>query len=149
MSMALKVYLDMCALKRPFDDQSQGRIWIETQAVMRILRAIDRNAVRGCNSAVLKDENGRNTNAARRERVARLLSRLGMQAHATEEIFSRAEQLRSYGFKDVDALHIAFAEAMGAKFFISCDDAILGFANDERVRVGIIDPVSFVEGSDI
>ena len=26
----MKVYLDMCALKRPFDDQRQGRILIET-----------------------------------------------------------------------------------------------------------------------
>jgi predicted nucleic acid-binding protein len=132
------VYLDLCALKRPFDDQSQGRIWIETQAVVRILRAIDRNAVRGCNSAVLEDENVRNTNAGRREKVARLLLRFG-----------RAEEVRSYGLKDVDALHVAFAEAMGAEYFISCDDAILGFANDERVRVRIIDPVSFVEGSEI
>jgi predicted nucleic acid-binding protein len=143
------VYLDLCALKRPFDDQSQGRIWIETQAVVRILRAIDRNAVRGCNSAVLEDENVRNTNAGRREKVARLLLRFGIQAHATVEIFSRAEEVRSYGLKDVDALHVAFAEAMGAEYFISCDDAILGFANDERVRVRIIDPVSFVEGSEI
>ena len=38
---------------------------------------------------------------------------------------------------------------MGAEYFISCDDAILGLAKDERVRVRIIDPVSFVEGSDI
>ena len=145
----MKVYLDMCALKRPFDNQSQGRIWIETQAVVRILRAIDRNAVRSCNSALLEDENSRNTNAARREKVARLLLRFGIQAHATAEIFGRAEQVRSYGIKDVDALHIAFAEAMGAEYFISCDDAILGFENDERLRVRIIDPVSFVEESEI
>ena len=147
--MILKVYLDMCALKRPFDDQSQGRIWIETQAVIRILRAIDRNAVQGCNSAILGDENERNTNVARREKVAWILGRFGNQALATKEIFSRADEVRSYGLKDVDALHVAFAEAMGAEYFISCDDAILGLANDERMRVRIIDPASFVEGSDV
>jgi predicted nucleic acid-binding protein len=147
--MAVRVYLDLCALKRPFDDQSQGRIWIETQAVIRILRAIDRRAVHGCNSSVLEDENGRNTNVARRERVARLLSQLGAEAQATEAIFDRAEALRSYGLKDVDALHLAFAEALGAEYFISCDDAILDFSTDKRVRVRIVDPVSYVEGSDI
>lgn len=35
----MKVYLDMCALKRPFDDQTQGRILIETMAVTRMLDA--------------------------------------------------------------------------------------------------------------
>ena len=35
----MKIYLDMCALKRPFDDQRQGRIMIETAAVTRILEA--------------------------------------------------------------------------------------------------------------
>ena len=32
--MRVRVYLDMCALKRPFDDQSDSRVWIESQAII-------------------------------------------------------------------------------------------------------------------
>ena len=33
----MKVYLDNCVLNRPFDDQGQERIRLETEAVMLIL----------------------------------------------------------------------------------------------------------------
>ena len=33
------IYLDMCCLKRPFDDQSQPRIRLETEAVLALLTA--------------------------------------------------------------------------------------------------------------
>jgi len=32
----MRLYLDMCVWKRPFDDQSDDRNWIESQAIMRI-----------------------------------------------------------------------------------------------------------------
>ena len=33
----LRVYLDMCCLKRSFDDQSQPRVRLETEAVLSLL----------------------------------------------------------------------------------------------------------------
>ena len=33
----MRVYLDVCCLNRPFDDQSQDRIKLETDAVLSIL----------------------------------------------------------------------------------------------------------------
>ena len=35
----MRVYLDMCCLKRPFDDQSQPRIHLESEAVLALLGA--------------------------------------------------------------------------------------------------------------
>ena len=52
----MKVYLDMCALKRPFDNQSQGRIWLESRAVTRVLRAFAAGAFTVCNSSALEFE---------------------------------------------------------------------------------------------
>jgi hypothetical protein len=36
----MKIYLDVCCLNRPFDDQTQDRIRLETEAVMLILGRI-------------------------------------------------------------------------------------------------------------
>ena len=36
----MTIYLDMCCLKRPFDDQTQPRIALETAAVLAILQAV-------------------------------------------------------------------------------------------------------------
>ena len=37
MSKQYKIYLDACYLNRPFDDQTQLRIYLEAQAVMTII----------------------------------------------------------------------------------------------------------------
>jgi len=34
----MKIYLDVCCLNRPFDDQTQDRIHLEAESVMTILR---------------------------------------------------------------------------------------------------------------
>ena len=47
----------MCALKRPFDDQNQSRVWIETQAVVRILEAFHQGHCAVVNSDALVYEN--------------------------------------------------------------------------------------------
>jgi len=35
------VYLDVCCLNRPFDDQTQDRIHLESEAVLLILKHIE------------------------------------------------------------------------------------------------------------
>lgn len=39
------LYLDMCCLKRPFDDQTDDRIRLETEAVILLLEKFDRGEV--------------------------------------------------------------------------------------------------------
>jgi hypothetical protein len=37
MNQAYKIYLDVCCLNRPFDQQSQARIRLETEAILEII----------------------------------------------------------------------------------------------------------------
>ena len=41
----MRIYADICTLCRPFDDQSQPRIWLETHALCVILNLIERGSV--------------------------------------------------------------------------------------------------------
>lgn len=145
----MRIYLDMCALKRPFDDQSQGRISLETHAVVRILSALNSRVVVLCNSAALEFENGLNPNPTRKERIRILLSGFGPARPASEAIFRRASELKGAGIKDIDALHLAFAESQKAEYFITCDDEILRKSNRVQMHVKMANPVGFVEDLDI
>jgi len=40
-----RLYLDVCCLNRPFDDQSQDRIRLEAEAVRVILNALPRSGL--------------------------------------------------------------------------------------------------------
>ena len=55
----MRIYLDMCCLKRPFDDQSQPRIRLETEAVLSLLAA-ESATVDFIRSAALRLENRQN-----------------------------------------------------------------------------------------
>ena len=41
----LRLYLDTCVFNRPFDDQSQPRIWLETLAFSVIMQMIEDKTV--------------------------------------------------------------------------------------------------------
>jgi hypothetical protein len=69
----VRVYLDLCCLKRPFDLQEQPIIRIQTEAVLGIL-ALPSDTVELLQSPALALENSLNPNHARREAVAHWLS---------------------------------------------------------------------------
>jgi hypothetical protein len=67
------IYLDMCCLKRPFDDQSQPRIRLETEAVLGLL-AIESDEVSFVRSPALMLENSFNPIRERASRVEQWLT---------------------------------------------------------------------------
>ena len=140
----MKLYLDMCVWKRPFDDQSDDRIWIESHAVKRILDLAHTGEARIFVSMALMLENERNPKAWRKHRVAALMASFGRPAPLTAVILARAFAIRKKGFSDMDALHLSFAENLKATCFVTCDDAILG--RKGAVKITIINPVDLLKG---
>ena len=56
----LRIYLDTSVYNRPFDDQTQPRIWFETLAFGVILQMVAADTVELVNSTVVEYENSRN-----------------------------------------------------------------------------------------
>ncbi len=54
-----KIYLDTCCLNRPFDDQTQERICLESEAVLAILSRIEKGEWEWIGSDVLVDESNK------------------------------------------------------------------------------------------
>ena len=131
----MKLYLDMCVLKRPFDDQSDSRIAVETQAVIMLMGWFDAGICAIANSEALILENAHNRNLTRRERVAEMLHMFGKPESISSKTISRSIALRTRGFHDMDALHIACAEHAGADVFVTCDDALIACAAKWQARL--------------
>ena len=110
----MKLYLDLCCLNRPFDDQSQARIALESQAVVLILEKVDRGEHTLCNSAALVVENSLSPRMKVRREIDALLGRADVWIAHDKAIDDRAGELRKLGFKELDTYHIAAAEAAGA-----------------------------------
>ena len=65
----MKIYLDNCCFNRPFDDQTQIRIKIETEAKLKIQEEVRSGNIQLVWSYVLDYENNRNPFLERKTRI--------------------------------------------------------------------------------
>ena len=76
-------------------------------------------------SAVVAFETSQNPDEVSRQYVAKVTQAANKLQLVDEPIRQRAVKLESEGFKALDALHVACAEAAGADYFITCDDRLV------------------------
>jgi predicted nucleic acid-binding protein len=137
-----KIYLDTSAYNRPFDNQTQPKIFLESQAVAIILQMIETELFQLVSSSVLEYENSRNPYPIKQEAMNRSLKMAQLRQEVNEPIQQRAEQLEHNGLKAIDALHVACAEAVGSDWFITCDKRLINRCSGLTMKV--VNPVDFV-----
>ena len=135
----------MCCLKRPFDDQSQPRIRIESEAVLALLGERDRLTFVSSPAHAL--ENRRNPVTSRAARVRAWLGEVGLTTVDRDQAEVRTAELIGVGFKPFDAFHVACAELSAAMVFVTTDDRLLARARrvGSSLRVRVTDPVALVQ----
>jgi len=137
------LYLDTCCLNRPFDNQTQPRVFLETEAVLAILGRITSGEWRLACSAVLLYEVSRIADQTRRQGIRNLLGYAEPAQPLTTGIELRAGQLCAAGFKQMDALHIASAEELKTDAFLSTDDRLVTRAQTVHLSIPVSNPIIF------
>ncbi len=137
------LYLDTCCLNRPFDNQTQSRVFLETEAVLAILARITSGEWRLACSAVLLYEVSRIADQTRRQGIGNLLGYAEPAQPLSFGIEQRAAQLCAAGFKQMDALHLASAEELKADAFLSTDDRLIGKAQTAPLSIPVSNPIIF------
>jgi len=137
----MKLYLDTSALKRPFDDQFQPRIALETEAVVTVLAMIQGREASLMTSSILEYENSRNPQMERRRWTSQVLHLAISRQSLTAATQHRAATLESQGLKPLDALHVACAEMGHADQFLTCDDHLL---RHYRGTLSVLNQVQFI-----
>ncbi|HVN97280.1 MAG TPA: PIN domain-containing protein [Syntrophorhabdaceae bacterium] len=142
----LVAYLDTSVYNRPFDDQDQVRIKLETEAFLSIIDRTVKGDMEIIGSSVLSYENSRNPFIERRERVSSYFSIAGKWLRLNKAIKERATVLEGAGIDPIDALHLACAESGGAAYFITCDDSVIRKAKQGKCHLvlQVCGPLEFV-----
>ncbi len=138
----MRIYLDTSVLNRPLDDQSQVKIFLETQAFLLILTLIESQEIALVSSSVLDYENSRNSHLERANAVNLWLSLPKTYQKLTPEIRLRAKALEEMGVKSLDALHIASAEASGSDYFLTCDKRLINGC--QALDLPVLNPTYFI-----
>ena len=137
------LYLDVCTLCRPFDDQSMMRIRLETDSYHLIMQAIQEGKYQMVYSTVHELEISAISDAWERMELLEILHQNGVKSTGDlQTLRKRANGLAERGMGVADAAHIAFSE-ISADYFISCDDRLIKQCHRQVVDVTVMTPVEF------
>lgn len=71
---SVRIYMDVCCLNRPFDDQSQDRIYLEAEAILTILSHCQKGEWRLIASDMIDYELSKIANSQKLQKVRAIYS---------------------------------------------------------------------------
>ncbi len=121
----MRIYLDLCCFNRPYDDQGQVRIRLETEAKLVLQQKVREGTCELIWSSILDYENSRNPFDERLLAIRQWRTLAVKTVLADTAVLERARTLVAAGVMEYDALHVACAIAGEARVFVTTDDRLL------------------------
>ena len=140
----MRIYLDVCCLNRPFDDQGQARVHLEAEAVLTILSLIQAGKWKMISSQAIDYEVANLLDWNRKRKIKMVLTLTYEKIKLNPKIEKRAKELEGKNFSVLDALHLAFAEGGNIDIFLTTDDKILKKAETLSLKLPIKNPVEWL-----
>ena len=140
----MRIYLDNCCYNRPYDDQTQIRIHLETEAKLHIQDMVKSGGLDLVTSYMLEYENGKNRFSHKKQAIFDFMNinesyYVGIERD--DEAKKIAEDIMKSGVKSLDALHVACAVLAGSDYFITTDDRLLKYQTKD---IQIVTPGEFI-----
>ena len=139
----MRVYLDNCCYNRPFDEQTQLKVRLETEAKLRVQAMMRNGEVEYVWSDILSQEVFDNPFPHRREKILEWRHGAVCTAEMTTDVIADADELAEKGLKAADALHVASAAAVDCDCFITTDIRLLRRVRQFKVT-RILNPMEFL-----
>ncbi len=140
----MRIYLDNCCYNRPYDDQTQIRISLETQAKLYIQEMIKNNDIELVTSYVLEFENSNNRFRQKKETIQKFMDdneSFYVGVEKSYQVNTIANDIQQTGVKEKDACHIACAMLAECDYFISTDDRLLKYQTN---KIKLVTPEEFI-----
>jgi len=137
----VKIYMDNCCYNRPYDDQTQPKVIIETLAKLHIQKFVLNKELDLVWSYILKFENSQNISEAKRDAIAKW-EKLSIEfIGKSDPLIALAREVENAGVKVFDALHVACAITAKCDYFITVDKSLLKYQDN---RIIICNPMNFI-----
>lgn len=130
----MRIYLDNCSYNRPYDDQSQMRIHLETQAKLHIQDMIRKKQIELVTSYVLDFENSNNRSIQKRMAIEKFMkdyATLYVSNKHSDKFAEIADSIMETGVKEKDAYHVACALMAECDYFVTTDDRLLKYQSEK------------------
>ena len=145
----MRIYLDMNIYNRPFDDQSQVKIRLETIAIFSIFQKIKNKELKLIWSFMIDYENSLNPYDDVRQEIEMAAFLAFKNITPDEAILIAAKEFESNGIMPRDSIHLACALNGKAEYFLTCDDKLIKRASALDMNIKIINPLRFIEDMEV
>lgn len=140
----MKIYLDNCCYNRPFDDQTQERIHLESEAILTVLQRGQSGIYTIVGSDVLQLEIERMHDVVKKQQVKDLYKVSDTHILYTKEIKERAKEIRKQSkIKTFDSLHIASSEMGEVDVMLTTDDKLEKMSGKLDLKIRVMNPLKF------
>lgn len=139
----IKIYLDNCCFNRPFDDQSNETVSLETRAKLNIQEKVKSKLISLVWSFMLDYENSANPSDIKINKIQEWAYLSNFYINPDDSIYEIAFRLNKIGLKQKDSIHLACAIFGECEIFITVDKGILKKANLIR-EIKIFNPIEFL-----
>ena len=141
----MKIYLDNCCYNRPFDDQSQERIYLESEAILSILKRGEYHQFKILGSPILQLEMNQMRDEDKKQKVRNLYRIIHEEIPYTKEVKARSSEIMELSkIRSFDSLHIALTESVNADILLITDDKLEKVASHLDLKVRVLNPLKFV-----
>lgn len=140
----IRVYLDNCCFNRPFDNQDDIKIKIESISKLFIQKLIKEKKIELAWSYLLETENDKNPFPERHLSISEWKNIACIGIEESEEILNKSESYFKIGVKPMDAIHLACAVFTSCKYFLTTDNGIIKKAKSIN-DIKILNPIEFVK----
>lgn len=140
----MRIYLDNCSYNRPYDDQTQMRIHMETEAKLHVQNMVKQEKLELVTSYILNYENSNNRSIHKRDAIDKFMKEYSMfyvSTKSEEIVTDYAQKIMKTGIKEKDAYYVACVVVAGCAFFITTDDRLLKYQDD---NINLITPGEFI-----
>lgn len=141
----MKIYLDNCCYNRPFDDQTQKRIFDETNAIFEIISRSKNfgDIIFGSDILILEISKIKNFQK-QRQVLAFYLQIVTENIKLSEKIEELAESIiNQSNIQNFDALHLASAITENVEIFLTTYDKLIKSCERLDLKISVMNPINF------
>ena len=81
----------------------------------------------------------------KRAKVLEIYNKLNLTSiEFSDKIMERAYEIKKYNIKDMDALHIAYAESINIDYLIITDRLLINASNRATLKTKVMNPIDFI-----
>jgi len=142
----MRLYIDVCCYSRLYDDQTQVKIYMESEAILNLINISKKNNDDIIGSPALDLEIDQIDNTEKRNKVKYFYELIKTEKNDYNiNIYNRVKEISEQTkIKTLDSFHLSFAENSKADILLTTDARFEKACSKMNLKIKVINPINYL-----